>query len=201
MKPKAQWQVPKWEEMSLKDKIQGTLALIFMLFVGGFFLILMIGVFVGPSEMPSAPAAAVQSEPLAAQPEPAPPPIFREITDIKEARYLAERTLQVMESAYPSLVDAITLQDARGKYDFVDKPLNEIIDLWPTMIEPKGETVHFEYCGWAARQLQSVSIGAIRPHTTGTLKFMRESEARYIDGLEKCKRALSLSDRELRALQ
>lgn len=201
MKSQAQWKVPKWEDMSIKDKIQGVLGAVFLLIVAAFILILVAGAFVGSSQTPQSPSVAAQSEPLAAQLEPAPPPIFREITDIKEARYLAERTLQVMESAYPSLVDAITLQDARGKYDFVDKPLNEIIDLWPTMIEPKGETVHFEYCGWAARQLQSVSIGSIGKQTTGKLKFMRESEARYLDGLEKCKQALSLSDRELRALQ
>ncbi len=195
MKSQAQWQVPKWEEMSIKEKIQWVLGAIFLMIVAAFFLILIIGGFVEYSKTPATPAVTAESEPVTAQPAPIP----REPMDIKEARYLAERTLQVMESAYPSLVDAITLQDRRGKYDFVDKPLNEVVEIWPTMIEPKGATEYFEYCGWAARQLQSVSAGAIGKQTTGTLKIMREAEARYFQAVEKCKQSLSLSDRELLA--
>lgn len=194
-------QPQKWDDFSPDEKRQVKIVLL-ALIIGTFIFVAILVAWSDYDQPPAPLAVTAQSKVLAAQSEPAPPPIFREITDIKEARYLAERTLQVMESAYPALVDAITLQDWRGKYVYVDDPLNEITGRWPNMIQPKGETDHFAHCVEAARALQSVSNSFTgRQQTTGSLKFIREAEARYIDGLGKCKRALSQSDSDLRALQ
>lgn len=68
----------------------------------------------------------------------------------------------------------------------------------PTMIEPKGATEYFEYCGCAAPITECLGR-CLWKQTRGTLKMMREAEARYFPAVEKCKQSLSLSDRELLA--
>lgn len=181
-------QAPKWEEMSVKDKIQGVLALIFILFVGGFFLILMIGFFVGPSQTTPSPSATTRSE--TAQPPRAP-------MDMKQARALAETTLQTVESAYPSLFDAVLRQDARGKYDYVDKPLQDVAERWPTEMGQMGATRNFYPCRWAAAMLLDMSAGAIGQQTPEAMKKVGETEAAYNYSLTRCKQQLKKSDSEL----
>lgn len=154
--------------------------------------LLVIGALFAPTEKAPTPTEEAVAEP-------APPPrpaerAKREPLDLQDARLLAQRTMQATERGFESLVDATRLQDRRGKYLYVDQPLKEQADRWPTLLDERDATAHFHGCREAALAVQSMSAAAIGEQTTGSLRHLRDMEQEYHRGIERCRAELALSD-------